>query len=104
MAAQSGGESRAVSFCTACASENQREFVSEMVIHFSGLQDLKKRKVLAFPKLRVCMDCGFTESTLRETELRHLGKDAAEQVGPASLTPASFTPRSPFEHRWIAVL
>jgi hypothetical protein len=72
--------------CRLCSSENQREFVSEMVIHFSGLQNMKKPKVLAFPKLRVCMDCGFTESTMRETELRLLGKHAAEQVTAASLS------------------
>lgn len=63
--------------CRSCGSENQTDFGTEINIHFSGMQNLDKPAVLVFPKLVVCLDCGFVEFTLPETELRLLGKDAA---------------------------
>jgi hypothetical protein len=61
--------------CKSCSSENQRRFTSEINIHFPGLKNLDKPPVFVFPKLLVCMDCGFTEFNIPETELRLLGKD-----------------------------
>jgi hypothetical protein len=63
--------------CKLCRSENQTEFGAEINLHFSGLRNLDKAAVLVFPKLVVCLDCGFTRFTLPETELRLLGKGAA---------------------------
>jgi hypothetical protein len=63
--------------CRSCASENQTEFGAEINIHFSGRKNLDKPAVLVFPKLLVCLDCGFTEFTLEETDLRLLSKAAA---------------------------
>jgi hypothetical protein len=63
--------------CKLCASENQRKYSSEINVHFPGLRNLDKPPVFVFPKLLVCMDCGFTEFAIPETELRLLGKDAA---------------------------
>jgi len=53
------------------------EFGAEINIHFSGLKNLDTPAVFVFPKLLVCLDCGFTEFTLEETDLRLLSKAAA---------------------------
>jgi hypothetical protein len=50
----------------------QERFNSEIAIHFSGIAGLKKPIVWTFPKLAVCLDCGFTEFFLPEGELRAL--------------------------------
>jgi hypothetical protein len=55
--------------CKSCQSESQQELSAEMIVHFSGLEGLDKPIVWVFPKLTVCMDCGFTEFAIPETEL-----------------------------------
>jgi hypothetical protein len=61
--------------CKSCSSENQQRFTSEICVHFPGLKNLDKPPVFVFPKLLVCLDCGFTEFDIPETELGVLGKD-----------------------------
>jgi hypothetical protein len=63
--------------CKSCSSENQRKFDSEISVHFHGLKNLDKPPVFVFPKLVVCMDCGFTEFAIPEAGLLLLGEDAA---------------------------
>ena len=63
--------------CGSCRSENQTELGAEINIHFPGRRGLDKPAVMVFPKLAVCLDCGFTQFTLPETELRALEKGAA---------------------------
>jgi len=58
--------------CKSCQSTNQRVFESEVNIHFSEVQDLKRQPVLAFPSLVICLDCGFMESRMDEDQLRKL--------------------------------
>jgi hypothetical protein len=60
--------------CKSCQSPNQRNFDGEMDIHFPGLKGLDKLIVWVFPKLLVCLDCGFTEFAIPETELRQLAE------------------------------
>jgi hypothetical protein len=67
--------------CKSCTSANQRSFNSEINVHFLGLQNLREPSVFVFPKLLVCMDCGFTEFAIQEADLRLLGKD---QTGPGA--------------------
>jgi hypothetical protein len=55
--------------CLLCASGNQAEFPAEMIIHFSGLKNLDKPGVWAFPKLLACLDCGFARFTVPKSEL-----------------------------------
>jgi len=62
--------------CTVCASANQAEFPTEMAIHFSGRKNLDKPHVLLFPKLLVCLDCGFSRFTVPENEL-HVLRDGS---------------------------
>jgi hypothetical protein len=48
-------------------------FPSELSIHFSGgLEALDKGHLMVFPQLLVCLNCGFTEFSVSETELRRL--------------------------------
>jgi hypothetical protein len=47
--------------CKSCGSENQTEFASEISVHISGLKNVDKPTVMVFPRLLVCMDCGFAE-------------------------------------------
>jgi hypothetical protein len=63
--------------CRSCGSENQTEFGAEINFHVPGRKGWDKPPVLVFPRLVVCLDCGFTQFTLPETELRLLGKGAA---------------------------
>jgi hypothetical protein len=58
--------------CKSCQSDNQYTFNGEVAIHFPGLQGLNKPIVWVFPKLLVCLNCGFTEFVVPETELQKL--------------------------------
>jgi hypothetical protein len=62
--------------CKSCSSENRRSFSSEINVHFPGLKNFDRPPVFVFPKLLVCMDCGFTEFAIPETELCQLRGDA----------------------------
>jgi hypothetical protein len=55
--------------CRACGSGNQRTFESEINIHFPELGNVKKLPALAFPILLICLDCGFIEARLSDSEL-----------------------------------
>ena len=63
--------------CRSCSSNNQTEFGSEIIIHFSGLKNLDVPTVMVFPKIAVCLDCGVTEFTIPDAELRQLRERGA---------------------------
>ena len=65
--------------CLSCASGNQAEFGAEINIHFPGLRNIDRPSVWAFPKLSVCLDCGFARFTLPETELRLLREPTTDE-------------------------
>ena len=58
--------------CKRCQSTDQSVFPAEINIHFPGLRNLSKPTVWGFPKLLVCLHCGFTEFVLDEPELAKL--------------------------------
>jgi|SRR5271163_17100 len=58
--------------CRLCAAENQSQHTSELMIHFSGLENVDHAGVLMFPKVLVCQDCGSAEFTITEAELHLL--------------------------------
>jgi hypothetical protein len=58
--------------CESCHSENQSESNREVAIHFPGLKGLDKPIAWVFPKLLVCLNCGFKEFVVLEIELRRL--------------------------------
>jgi hypothetical protein len=68
--------------CQRCTSDTQRVLSSEVAIHFPGLKGLDQPIVWSFPKLLVCLECGFTEFTVPERELSVLatGKAVAGAV------------------------
>jgi hypothetical protein len=63
--------------CRQCSSGNQGKFGTEMNIHFPGVEGLQKATVWVFPQVMVCLDCGFAEFTVTETELHRLAKGNA---------------------------
>jgi hypothetical protein len=63
--------------CELCSSAHQAEFPADMMIHFSGLKHLANPGVLAFSKVSICLDCGYSRSNIPETELRQL-REASE--------------------------
>lgn len=82
--------------CNSCGSENQQQFPSEMVIHLPGLKNVNKPPVLAFPNLRICMDCGSTKLAIPEFVVRQLGEGAAAPRLQISLTQRSSVKPSEF--------
>jgi hypothetical protein len=55
--------------CRSCQSANRSTFNGEIAIHFPGLEGLDRPIVWVFPTLLVCLNCGFTEFAIPETEL-----------------------------------
>jgi hypothetical protein len=51
---------------------NQSHFGGEIGIHFMGLRNLGKPTVWVFPRLLVCLDCGFTEFVVPQAEREEL--------------------------------
>jgi hypothetical protein len=66
--------------CASCASGKQAEFPAEINIHCPGSENINRPSVLVFPKLSVCLDCGFTQFTLLETELRLLTESSTTEL------------------------
>jgi hypothetical protein len=62
--------------CLSCRSVKQAELTAEMLIHFPGSKYLDKPSVWLFPKLLVCLDCGFSRFTVPETVLASVAKDS----------------------------
>ena len=69
--------------CMLCASDNQAEFTAEIMIHFSGRRNINNPGLLSFPKISVCLDCGFSDFAIPEAELQKL------KVGNARSTTAA---------------
>jgi hypothetical protein len=62
--------------CPVCRSANQTEFSAEMMVHHSGLKNIDNSGVMLFPKLLVCLDCGFSQFTVPKAELALLVSDS----------------------------
>jgi hypothetical protein len=65
-----------IMYCLSCAADNLAEFPAEMIIHFPNFKDLDKPGVWAFPRLLVCLDCGFSRFITPKTELALLAGGA----------------------------
>jgi len=68
--------------CDLCASSNEVEFPSEIILHFpfSGLEHLDKNGVLLYPKVLVCLTCGFSRFKTSESEVAALAKGVGRQT------------------------
>lgn len=71
--------------CKFCYSVLQRKFPAEINIHFPGPKNLDKPTVWAFPKLLVCLNCGFTEFVLENGERERLRDNSSEAGGDSDL-------------------
>ena len=60
--------------CPSCKSSNQAEFPTEINIHFADLQNVDKPSLFAFPKILVCLDCGFSCFVLPKADWALLAK------------------------------
>jgi hypothetical protein len=58
--------------CKQCSSDYQSTLSTEMNIHFPGREGLDKPTVWVFPKVLVCLDCGFAEFVVPTNELHVL--------------------------------
>lgn len=58
--------------CVSCESPNLSVYPSEINIHHPGMQGLDQPTVWAFPRLTVCLNCGFTQFTLEGDQLCEL--------------------------------
>ena len=66
--------------CRSCGSKEQRKFGAEISVHVLGVENVDKPTVWVFPRLLVCMNCGFTELTIAEGELRLLRKNPPSDI------------------------
>jgi hypothetical protein len=71
--------------CRSCRAENVTEFGAEINIHSPAQEGLDEPPVLVFPKLVVCLGCGFTDFTLEATELRRVAEVSAKRSSADSL-------------------
>jgi hypothetical protein len=78
--------------CPACASGHQAEFTAEVNLHVGGLKYIDDPGVLMFPKLLVCLDCGFARFVAEKTELERL---ASSTSATATSTRNGTPPRPP---------
>jgi hypothetical protein len=67
--------------CPSCASLNLAEYATEIMIHHGGPTHPTDPGILVFPKVLVCLTCGYSRLNIAEAELRSLreasGRSAA---------------------------
>jgi hypothetical protein len=68
--------------CQRCVSLELRKFSAEINIHFPGYEGLAKPTVWVFPQVVVCLDCGFAQFSISQSELQRLAADDADLVRP----------------------
>jgi len=54
--------------CPNCSLNHLAEFSTELMIHFPGLEHLQNHGVLIFPRMMVCVKCGFSQFKIGESE------------------------------------
>ena len=74
--------------CLRCGSAKLNDFNGELAIHFPGLAGLDKPIVWVFPRLAVCLNCGFVEFVLPDEQREQLKSvDSLSQTQAASRQP-----------------
>ena len=61
-----------MSSCKICQSAAQAEFPAEIDVHFPGRENFTKPAVWLFPRLLVCLHCGFVEFEVEKEDLQKL--------------------------------
>jgi hypothetical protein len=67
--------------CPQCVSRNQVEFSAEMMLHRGGLENINSSDVRLFPKVLVCLACGFSHFTVPKSEIMLLASDSPNDEG-----------------------
>lgn len=62
--------------CRSCGSDGPSEFSAEINIH---IPRLGAPAVFVFPKVTICVRCGFSEFSLAESEMRALAQAGLTQ-------------------------
>jgi hypothetical protein len=66
--------------CRNCGTSLEvKPFNGEIALHFPGLDGLKKSIVWVFPKVLVCLECGFAEFLLPDEPMEELRDPEARQ-------------------------
>jgi hypothetical protein len=65
--------------CKRCGADERKDFNGELAIHFPGMDGIHKPIVWVFPKLLVCLCCGFGEFVVPDEQVAQL-KDGDLQV------------------------
>ena len=60
--------------CDSCGNANQRKFLAEIDIHFSGLGNADQLPVQIFPEVLVCFNCGKAQFSIPKDELDQLAQ------------------------------
>jgi hypothetical protein len=55
--------------CLSYQSSNQAEFPSELFIHLGVRNHVNNQGILVYPRLSVCLDCGFLQTKVPAPEL-----------------------------------
>ena len=59
--------------CRSCgANPDVQSFKGEIALHFSGLDGLTKPIVWVFPRVLVCLNCGFAEFAVPDEQVKTL--------------------------------
>lgn len=69
--------------CRSCQSLNVARLDSEVNIHIPGLNNLAEPTVFVFPRLMVCLACGFTECKIDAAPLSQLREGLRDRRGVA---------------------
>ena len=77
--------------CPFCASGKQREFPAEVHIHLPDLRNLHNPGFFVFPRLLVCLDCGYSSFVTPPSELAELCA-ADEPLPDRTASPGSYPP------------
>jgi len=68
--------------CRSCgAGGGAQTFNGEVALRFPGLDGLTEPIVLAFPKVLVCLDCGFAEFALPDEQVKTLRNPESSDPG-----------------------
>jgi hypothetical protein len=62
--------------CRSCDSDKQHIFEAEIPVVFPSFEDRGKPIVWVFPRLLICLACGYAEFVVPEAELRVIRDNA----------------------------
>ena len=73
--------------CRYCGSGNVSDFNADICLHFPGFTGLSKPALFVFPRVVVCLQCGFAEFTVPESQRQLLAEGAPANVSPDEAAP-----------------